>query len=492
MTVRTRGSAVFFIASLLSLGASPAGAAGPAVEPEGGDPNAGAPDRPPALDAAFGTPPADATFGGGTTAEPGYADQGQAGPADQTYGSTARTYGADGDLVDGLQLYEEDLMPAETGYAEEVPDHHIVQQGDTLWDISAYYLHDSYQWPKVWSWNQHVTNAHWIFPGDRISLVDPALGGGDRGDGGGADDGGLRFGKTRVPESARQESFSLNQIAYVEAEEFETAMTIIGGAEAKVMMATLDTAYMDYDQGNPPVPGERLVVYAPREKVYDAKNKKVVGYVVQIMSEIDVTAVARKAAEGVLANSLNPVERGFRVGPLRRQFRRIERVEAERATTGFVVATLTSTGPVILGREKKKKKKRSRKRDRHHVLVGEEQFVIVDLGKSSGIKVGNVLEVVRKGDEYTEKRVFHIPYEDGWPRRVIGTLVVLQVGEDTSLCASAYSAREFERGDHVELGGHPSEDEERSPGGGLNAEASGDAKTGKGKVKGEGQFKIGN
>src|SRR5690606_12639345 len=101
-----------------------------------------------------------------TTAEAGYADQPLERAPDQTYGSTAQSYDADGRLIGGLQLHDQLLDPADVGYADEVPEAHVVQKGDTLWDISGYYLHDPYQWPKLWSYNEHITNAHWIFPGD--------------------------------------------------------------------------------------------------------------------------------------------------------------------------------------------------------------------------------------------------------------------------------------------------------------------------------------
>lgn len=489
MSVMHTRSILASVAIAIGLGVPAAGAQEPQPAPGPSPPPEPQTERLPGIDAAYGVPPVDATVDPTTTAAPGYVDRAGEPPPDQSYGSTARSYGPDGQVVEGLQLYEEYLEPAETGYADEIPEHHVVQQGDTLWGISEYYLHDPYQWPKLWSWNEHVTNAHWIFPGDRILLRDPTKKRVIRDD---DDDSKLRFSKTGIPEGARQETYMLNQIAYVEADEFETAMKIIGGAEAKVMMATLDTAYMSYDASNPPVPGERLVVYAPREKVYDFRSKKLLGYVVQIMGEMDVSSVARKAAEGVIANALNPVERGYRVGPLRRQFRRVREVEAEQSRTGRIVATLTSTGPVVLEREKKRKRKR--KKDQHHVLVGEEQFVIIDLGKSSGLEVGNVLEVVRKGDEYTKKRVFKIPYEDGWPRRVIGALVVIQVEDETALAATIYSSREFERGDHVELGGGKKPTATASAGpdrGRIDAEGDARAKSGEGKVEGKASFEIG-
>src|SRR5688572_7415877 len=317
----------------------------PDAPDDAGDAGGGSMDQPardPATNAAFGYPPGGPgeDFGGEPqgTVDPGFVDQKGARPSDRTYGSTASSRASDGTEQQGLTLPDYTGLQAED---TEPPEYHVVQQGDTMWDISGRYYGDPYDWPKLWSYNDHVTNAHWIFPGDRIKLRDP-YGSGARGQEGPS----LSFSKTRLPGGVEQGPYLLNQQAFVDAKQFETAMTIIGGAEAAVMMATLDTAYMSYDPGHPPVRGERLVVYAPQEPVYDIESKELLGYIVQLMSDVEVESIARKAAEGTIYNAVNPVERGYKVGPLRRRFRRVDPEEAERSMTGLIVATLNDSGPI--------------------------------------------------------------------------------------------------------------------------------------------------
>lgn len=395
----------------------------------------------PAIRAAFGQPPAGAEFDPNTSADPGARGRSTTTTADQSYGSTATTVAPDGSLLNGLQVYDPNLTPRDPGYADNAPDYHIVQRGDTLWDISGYYLVDPYAWPKLWSWNEHVTNAHWIFPGDRIRLYDP-LQGRRR-----SKSPKIEYRRTALPRGRGEGTYLLNQVAFVNAADFDTSMAVNGGGDAKVMMATLDTVYMDYDNGNPPIPGERLVVYSPTREVRDPEGKEVIGYVVQIMGEVEVDSVARKAAEGTVTKAINPIERGYRVGPLRRVFRRIQTKEANASATGLIAATLTGTGPTNIEMRK------SRRARAPETLAGDQQFVVVDIGSNRGVEVGNVLRVVRKGDAYTPKRIYNIPYEEGWPRRVVGALLAVEVQENMTLAAVVFARRELQAGDHVELQG---------------------------------------
>ena len=54
---------------------------------------------------------------------------------------------------------------------EDAPLRYVVKKGDTLWDLSKYYLRDAWQWPELWYTNAQVKNPHLIYPGEVLSLV---------------------------------------------------------------------------------------------------------------------------------------------------------------------------------------------------------------------------------------------------------------------------------------------------------------------------------
>jgi hypothetical protein len=51
---------------------------------------------------------------------------------------------------------------------------HIVEKGDTLWDLASRYLGDPYLWPQIWERNPYIQDSHWIYPGDPV-VIDVAV-----------------------------------------------------------------------------------------------------------------------------------------------------------------------------------------------------------------------------------------------------------------------------------------------------------------------------
>ncbi len=460
----------FFLGFPLLVVTGTAAAAPPALSSGGGPSELGADGSAAAFyDARGGRetgPTGDFSTGAGTAQR----------PQDTTYGP-ARGPGsaADGGPRRGNDIYGDGLAEGDGTWSNATPDYHVVADGDTLWGICGDYFRDPYMWPQVWSWNDQVTNAHWIFPGDRVRLKNPIQEPSRIADTFADID---QVYEARVPKG---KDYLLNRYAFVDAEEFERSMEVVGGSQSKVMMSTLDTAYIRYEPESPPVAGERLSVYRPQQEIYDIEFKgrkrrqrkgKKIGYLVEVVGEVEIERVAKKTAEATVADSVRPVERGMRVGELKTRFVRVAPVDAETTDNGLVVETI-----------------------RDLALSGEENIVVVNMGSNRKIRRGNILDVVRKGDEYSPSHRFISPYESGHPRRVVGHILVLQVQPDAAMGVVLDSRREVLRGDHVEIRGPKAGETDqpamRKAGRHLSADAHAEIVGDGGNVEGSAGFRVG-
>ena len=82
----------------------------------------------------------------------------------------ARHYTRAAAIVLTLALVSGSAM-AEMQLREDAPLKYVVKRGDTLWDISGYFLQDPWYWPELWYNNPDINNPHLIYPGDVLYLV---------------------------------------------------------------------------------------------------------------------------------------------------------------------------------------------------------------------------------------------------------------------------------------------------------------------------------
>src|SRR5207244_2454705 len=85
-------------------------------------------------------------------------------------------------------------------------------------------------------------------------------------------------------------------------------------------------------------------------------------------------------------------------------------------------------------------------------LIGAAQMVFIDRGTDDGLKTGNRMLVVRRGDAYKKKMgpSEHVDRNDGaYPDDVMAEVAIVEAGKKTSVGVVTRSFHEAEPGDHV-------------------------------------------
>jgi hypothetical protein len=382
----------------------------------------------PGSDAPAGTSPA---AGGDGSSDPA-APQAEAAPASSAAPGADPASGEAGADETGFYHYDgtpqrgdDDAIISHNNTA--VPEVHVVKSGDTLWDICGYYYNNSWEWPRVWSYNPTITNPHWIYPGDLVRLA-PARATPLPVPAAAPDDPELPSAQTPPPVAAPAADFRLRQLAFVESEQIERSFVVAGAEEPRVMLSQHDVVYLDYPEEQIPQVGRRYAVYSDTKPVKHPTTGETVGAYVWVLGELEVLSVKKgKKARAVIRDANDVIERGARVGPLRRTFQRLDPVQNQADKETVVVALLN-------GDE----------------LIGARQLVIVDVGGRDGVKRGNRMFVVRQGDAATKPLARQVGRGDeSFPAYAIAEILVVDVGETTSVGLVTLSIQESEVGDRV-------------------------------------------
>jgi hypothetical protein len=306
-----------------------------------------------------------------------------------------------------------------------VPATHMVRSGDTLWDLSWTYFSNPWEWPRVWSYNPEITNPHWIYPGDQVRLRAPGSGPEKK-------PAATARAEPRKIGPVTEGMFELRQMAFLASEELELGIVVEGSPEEKIMLATGDEVYLTYPSGKPPRVGQHYAVYLERERVVHPTRDEDAGAYVRVIGEVEViSAAVGKRARGVITDSVDVIERGMQLGPVERQFQRVEQVPAEVDLEGTIVAEI--------GAEE---------------LIGARQVVFIDRGSEDRVRVGNHFHAIRRGDGYEGEMdaPSGIGKNDGrYPARSVGEILVVQTGKTTSVAVVVRSDRELGVGDRVLL-----------------------------------------
>ena len=312
----------------------------------------------------------------------------------------------------------------------DMPEVHKVEEGETLWDITERYYGDPYQWPQVWSYNPEITNPHWIYPDLELRLRpgdEDVVKTAPRG---------FRPGDAR---SVGAQAVLMAEYGFLDSEALQDAAHIIGANEEHMMMVDTDMVYVRFDRDLEPEIGRVYTVF--REMTEFEREVSEKGRLVRIIGEVKLLDYdeARQVGRGVVVNSLEGIERGFRLAPLERKFYWVDVVPAEYSLRATVVASLYP-----------------------RKLPSTNQIVFVDVGSEQGVKIGNRFYIVRQGDEWRQSAEGRIGREiettvplpkqpDHYPWEVVAIGRVVNVQARTTAILLERATRAVRMGDRAEL-----------------------------------------
>jgi len=323
---------------------------------------------------------------------------------------------------------------------------HLVQKGDTLWDLSGKYLGNPYAWPQIWELNQWIKDPHWIYPGDPliIDLARAVATAGSVPEAVANLQPDLRRGADPSAVHRPELGFSFQdfiQLPFFASEGAEAhfkglgAFTITSNRrEDRQFLGEGETIYLNGGMDQGVKVGERFLILKimGRKVMHPTLAKKKLGDVVQQTGVVRVIATHSKGSVAVIERCLDTVE----VGDHLVRFTEPANIPLKlRSDSTDPIKVAPNAGLVVYTRDAKQ-----------HSAGGD--MIIIDRGANDGLKVGDTLLAVRTrhfpvGPEGAKK-----PTQET-TTHYIGQVLVVRAEAHTATCRVVRSTEEFQNGDTV-------------------------------------------
>ena len=334
--------------------------------------------------------------------------------------------------------------PVETVvYEPEYPQTYIVQEGDTLWDISTVFLRDPWFWPEIWFKNPQVENPHLIYPGDTLAIV--YIGGERRVQL-------ISRGTTEVPPAesglkvvkinprvrtqsidATIPSIPIESIRHllarpmvIDEETLNKSAYVLSSVDNHLVNSINDKLYvrkLDTNSG-----GGRYQIYRPHRPLYDPVTGELLGFEALFVGE-SVLMMRGDPASVRVTNSEREILRDDRVMPM--DHTAFERDFYPRPPSADVTGEIVALHDAIS-------------------KSGAFQTIAVNLGNRDGIESGNVLRIRRAGDVVRDPKVEDPRFRVKLPDEQIGLAMVIRSFEKMSYALIMEADMPISVNDYVE------------------------------------------
>jgi hypothetical protein len=312
---------------------------------------------------------------------------------------------------------------------------HVVQGGDTLWDISDAYLGTPWVWPSLWKDNDAIRNPHLIHPGDRlwisryemrtVSEAEAAalLAAQDAGTAAPA-----ALAETDAmpapPRSLGSYHYpEIDTTGFVTREQYEGAASILESAEPRKWLSEQSEVVIGLGNGEVQV-GDQFDIFRTEARVTDLDTGMQYGWATNQLGWLEVTRVDEESSRALIRLSRSEVQRGDHLLP--------RRVRSAEIPIGG------SPGPVE-GRVVHTPDRR--------LQMSQTDIVYLDRGTRDGLSIGSPLEIYRPLGDHGKKLDSAQNQERRIADHVVAKLLVVDVFDDTAVAVVTHTTEELNRGD---------------------------------------------
>lgn len=312
---------------------------------------------------------------------------------------------------------------------------HVIERGDTLWDLAATFYGDPYLWPQLWEKNTYIEDAHWIYPGDPLlveteGLVEEAImESGEEEEMVGEEDV-----EEVVPVAlgTMSDIYCFGYLGHVD-EPYPNKIVAFEDTETKhIDMAVVqsigvsvdDVVFIEGGTSTGLVAGETYLVVVPDEIVKHPRTGEVVGQHYDYRGRITILCADETSATGIVSQACDSIHLGDRLKPL-------PQIPIPLAVLGDFerhcqIPSNRSNGYIVKAKD-------------YQFSLGEGSVVEVNVGFEDAVEPGDFLTVYRPNEI------------EGQPRLVLGEIGVLTSEPHSATGKIVRMRYSMTVGDQVEL-----------------------------------------
>ena len=404
------------------------GAPGGADAPPGGGDNGGAPTDGGA-DPSATTPYVPQAGGGG-----GQKTDVNAGLDAGTRPSAAGAVGRDS-FTYGTSSSAATIRGGQSGSyvmsGQYVPELHTAKRGDTLWEISQRYFGNTYNWPRLWSYNRQIQNPHWIYPGDHVRLREPSV---QKSVG--------TVGVARLNPQVSPSTIFQRHVGFLLDGKTAAWGEIVGSPDDQMIITEQDEVYVQLVGDREYQVGQKLIVFEPRQVDEGAEFPHVW---IRGIVEIDRINAKTKMARARVLESMSEMHRGCKVAPYERNLDVLTPVANKKTLQARIIGSVYP-----------------------YEFYTTHQVVFINKGVLDGLEVGNRLFVVQRTDRWRRdlssagplggtrslveddrsalvEDTADGPTADSYPAETYGELIVTRTRQHSATCLILASSYEIPR-----------------------------------------------